>query len=215
MEQFIRVQGVAAPLLHDNIDTDLIIPSREITSPGKEGYGAKLLAPWRYETAADGTRREKADFVLNRPPFRHAVVLIAGDNFGSGSSREQAAWALRQFGLRAVLAPSFGAIFQNNCYRNGLLPIALARADVEALAAEAEGGQLRLTVDLERCLVLAADGRSWSFGVPASERQMMLAGLDAIGLTLRRQAEIDAFQRRDRQARPWIWLQRKTDRAGA
>jgi 3-isopropylmalate/(R)-2-methylmalate dehydratase small subunit len=215
MEQFIRVQGVAAPLLHDNIDTDLIIPSREITSPGKEGYGAKLLAPWRYETAADGTRREKADFVLNRPPFRHAVVLIAGDNFGSGSSREQAAWALRQFGLRAILAPSFGTIFQNNCYRNGLLPIALPRADVEILAAEAEGGQLQLSVDLERCCVSAADGRSWAFAVPASEREGMLAGLDAIGLTLRRQAAIEAFQRRDQAARPWIWLQPETDRTGA
>ncbi|HSV79203.1 MAG TPA: 3-isopropylmalate dehydratase small subunit [Ramlibacter sp.] len=207
MEQFTRVEGIAAPLLRDNIDTDLLIPSREMTAPGKEGYGEKLLAPWRYLTSDDGTRRENPEFVLNRAPFRQAKILIAGGNFGSGSSREQAAWALRQFGIRAVLAPGFGAIFQNNCYRNGLLPVVLPRADIETLAQQAEAGTLTLAVDLEQQRVEAPGGRSWPVQVPANEREMMLAGLDAIGLTLRRQAQITAFQQADRQRRPWIWLQ--------
>ncbi|KAF1046443.1 3-isopropylmalate dehydratase small subunit [Xylophilus sp.] len=206
MEQFTRVQGVAAPLLRDNIDTDLLIPSREMTTPGKEGYGEKLLAPWRYLPAHDGTRRENPDFVLNREPFRQAAFLIAGANFGSGSSREQAAWALRQFGLRVIVAPSFGAIFANNCYRNGLLPVALPRPEIEALAREAETGRLQLAADLEHDRLEASDGRQWPLQVPASERQMMLAGMDAIGLTLRRRAQIAAFQEADRRRRPWIWL---------
>jgi 3-isopropylmalate/(R)-2-methylmalate dehydratase small subunit len=206
MEQFTRAEGVAAPLLHDNIDTDLLIPSREMTSPGKEGYGEKLLASWRYLQTSDGTRLENPEFVLNRAPFRQARFLLAGSNFGSGSSREQAAWALRQFGFRAVLAPSFGAIFQNNCYRNGLLPVVLPRADIEALAEQAATGNLTLAVDLEQQRVEAPDGRQWPMHVPTSERVMMLAGLDAIGLTLRRQKQIKAFQKADQQRRPWIWL---------
>lgn len=205
MEQFIRIDGIAAPLLRDNIDTDLLIPSREMTSPGKEGYGEKLLASWRYLPNTGSERIENPDFVLNRPAFRHARFLLAGNNFGSGSSREQAAWALRQFGIRAVLAPSFGTIFQNNCYRNGLLPITLPRTDIQALAGEAETGDLVLTVDLERLRVKTPDGRTWPFQAPANERTMMLAGLDAIGLTLRNKARIDAFQATDKQRRPWIW----------
>ncbi len=208
MEQYIRECGLLAPLLRDNIDTDLIIPSREMTMPGKKGYGERLLAPWRYlpaEPDDDGARRENPEFILNREPFRQARFLVAGANFGSGSSREQAAWALRQFGIRGVLAPSFGAIFQNNCYRNGLVPVTLPRDDIERLAREAEGGGLAVEVDLEAMELRCEDGRHWPVSMPASEREMMLAGLDAIGLTLRRQAQIDAFQQADRQARPWIW----------
>jgi 3-isopropylmalate/(R)-2-methylmalate dehydratase small subunit len=207
MEQFIRITGIAAPLLRDNVDTDLLVPSREMTQPGRAGYGEKLLATWRYLPGSDGgMRRENPDFVLNRGPFRSAVVLIAGANFGSGSSREQAAWALRQFGFRAILAPSFGLIFQNNCYRNGLLPIVLPRADIEALATEAEDGRLELTVDLEREAVSASGDRHWPITIPASEREMMLRGLDAIGLTLQLQPRINTFQQADRVARPWVWL---------
>lgn len=206
MEQFTSVQGVAAPLLRDNIDTDLLIPSREMTKPGKEGYGEKLLTPWRYLPAQEGLRQENPDFVLNREPFRRAVFLIAGDNFGSGSSREQAAWALRQFGIRAILAPSFGAIFTHNCYRNGLLPVSLPRPEIEALALEAEGGRLQLVADLEHNVLEASGGRQWPLQVPASEREMMLGGMDAIDLTLRRKAQITAFQETDRAKRPWIWL---------
>lgn len=206
MEKFTRVQGIAAPLLRDNIDTDLLIPSREMTSPGKEGYGEKLLAPWRYATTGDGTRRERPEFVLNRAPFRHASILIAGANFGSGSSREQAVWALRQFGFRAVIAPSFGTIFQNNCYRNGLLPVVLPLSEVQRLGRAAESGALKLIVDLQLNRVERPDGEPLSFHIPTSERDMLLAGVDAIGLTLQRQAQLVAFQQTDRAQRPWIWI---------
>lgn len=205
MEQFVQVRGVAAPLMRANIDTDLIIPSREITAPGKEGYGEKLLAPWRYLPGAHGERSENPDFVLNQAPFRNAIVLITGENFGSGSSREAAAWAVRQFGFRCVIAPSFGTIFQNNCYRNGVLPVTLPPAEVEALAQEAISGALSLTIDLLECAVRHPSGRRLCFDVPPNERRMLLEGLDDIGLTLKRSGEIEAFQRTDRVARPWIW----------
>jgi 3-isopropylmalate/(R)-2-methylmalate dehydratase small subunit len=202
MEQFVRIEGIAAPLHRPNIDTDAIIPSREITLPGREGYGEKLFSPWRY---LEPDRRENPDFVLNRAPFRAATILIAGDNFGCGSSREMAVWALRQFGFRVVIAPSFGAIFRSNCLRNGILPVALPAATVAGLAARAEAGDLVLAVDLESCAVTTPDGASHVFAVEAREREMMLEGLDDIALTLRRKGEIEAFQARDREARPWIW----------
>ncbi len=222
MEQFVRISGIAAPLMRANIDTDLLIPSKEMTGTGKEGYGEKLLAPWRYLTASDAERQqdvliddpvvdpglqrvENPEFVLNRAPFRHASVLIAGANFGSGSSREQAVWALRQFGFRCVIAPSFGTIFRNNCYRNGVLPVELSVTQVQSLAEEAESGQLSLTVDLAECAIFYPDGRRLDFTVSPGERTMMLEGLDAIGLTLKRRDEIQGFERADRIARPWIW----------
>lgn len=205
MEQFIRLTGIAAPLMRANIDTDLIIPSKEITSPEREGYGVKLLAPWRYLPTSDGSLFENPDFVLNRRPFRKASILLTGENFGCGSSREVAVWAVRQFGLRCVIAPSFGTIFRNNCYRNGVLPVALPVDTVETLARAAEDGALHLTVDLERCAVIAPDGTIYPFTVPASEREMLLEGLDAVGITLKRIDEIRTFQQRDRARRPWIW----------
>ena len=210
MEQFIRVRGIAAPLLRDNIDTDLLIPSREMTSPGKEGYGEKLLSPWRYILEASGQRRENPDFVLNQAAFRTATFLVAGANFGSGSSREQAVWALRQFGIRGVIAPSFGTIFRNNCYRNGVLPIVQPESVVKELAAAAETGKLEMTVDLESRQVETSQGQVLTYEVPDSEREMLLAGLDAIGMTLKRQSQINSFQQADRRARPWIWLPENT-----
>lgn len=207
MEQFTTITGVAAPLQRSNIDTDLLIPSREITHTGKEGYGEKLLAPWRYLPGPAGQARiENPEFVLNQAPFRQAVVLIAGENFGSGSSREAAVWAVRQFGFRCVIAPSFGAIFRNNCVRNGVLPVMLPGAEVQALAERAAGGQLLLTVDLTESVIVDAQSTRIAFVVPPAERRMLLEGQDAIGLTLLRRAEIDAFQQSDRLARPWIWL---------
>jgi 3-isopropylmalate/(R)-2-methylmalate dehydratase small subunit len=202
MEQFVRIKALAAPLLRPNVDTDVIIPSREITSPSREGFGEKLFASWRY---LEPDRRPNPDFVLNRAPFDRAQILIAGENFGCGSSREMAVWAIRQFGFRCVIAPSFGAIFQANCYRNGVLPVVLPKADVEALGREAEAGALELEVDLEACTVTAPGDRVLAFAVGSPEREMLLAGLDAIGLTLKRRDEIAAFQARDRAARPWIW----------
>ena len=147
MEPFVRVEGIAAPLHRANIDTDAIIPSREITSPGREGYGEKLFSPWRY---LGPDRRENPDFVLNRAPFRAAPILIAGDNFGCGSSREMAVWALRQFGIRAIVAPSFGAIFRANCMRNGILPVVLPAATVAGARRAGRAGELVLEVDLGR-----------------------------------------------------------------
>jgi 3-isopropylmalate/(R)-2-methylmalate dehydratase small subunit len=202
MEQFVRLKALAAPLLRPNVDTDVIIPSREITSPSREGFGEKLFASWRY---LEPDRRPNPDFVLNRAPFDRAQILIAGENFGCGSSREMAVWAIRQFGFRCVIAPSFGAIFQASCYRNGVLPVVLPKADVEALAGNAEPGTLELEVDLETCTLSAPGGRTFRFDVARPEREMMLAGLDAIGVTLKRRDAILAFQARDRAARPWIW----------
>lgn len=202
MEALRRVEGVAAPLLRPNIDTDTLIPSREITSPGRDGYGEKLFAPWRY---LDAQRTENPDFVLNRAPFRQARILIAGENFGCGSSREMAVWALRQFGLRCIIAPSFGAIFRDNCVRNALLPVQLDASVVAALGAAAESGTLCLCVDLEAGEVIEAGGRRHRFAFDAVEREMLLTGLDAIDLTWQQRAQIEAFEAADRQRRPWIW----------
>ncbi|MCP3018614.1 3-isopropylmalate dehydratase small subunit [Cupriavidus basilensis] len=206
MEQFIQLKGIAAPLMRANIDTDLLIPSREINSPGRDGYGEKLLAPWRYEASGSGNgqRVERPGFVLNREPYRRATILLAGENFGSGSSREAAVWAVRQFGFRCVIAASFGAIFQSNCYRNGVLPVVLPANEIAVLAAEAEREVLELTVDLESCTVRHPQGRCLPFIVPPSERALLLEGLDAIGLTLKRRAEIGAYQAALREARPWV-----------
>lgn len=204
MEPFVRLTGVAAPLMRDNIDTDAIIPSRENQGVARTGYGEKLFSNWRY---TPGTRIEAPSFVLNRAPYRGAVILLSGRNFGCGSSREGAVWALRQFGIRCVVAESFGAIFRNNCVRNGLLPVALPMDAVAALAAavEASGGNAPVEVDLEALVVRAPGGVVHGFHVDPLERDMLLQGLDEIELTLRRSAEIRAFQKTDRLDRPWIW----------
>jgi 3-isopropylmalate/(R)-2-methylmalate dehydratase small subunit len=201
MEPFTLVTGIAAPLLRDNIDTDAIIPSRETQSVARTGYGEKLFANWRY---TPGTRIENPDFVLNREPYRQAKILISRDNFGCGSSREAAVWSLAQFGMRCVIAESFGNIFRNNCIRNGFLPVVLSADAITALVAQVETGA-QVTVDLQRCEVRAPDGQAWPFAIGALERDMLLEGLDEVALTLKRHAEIEAFQARDRRARPWIY----------
>ena len=205
MQAFTRIEGLAAVLMHDNIDTDVIIASRDITSPSRVGFADKLFGPWRYLGPGGA---ENPGFVLNRAPWRHANILIAGSNFGCGSSREMAVWALQQFGIRCVIAPSFGAIFRDNCVRNSLLPLALPAAQVAALAnraVAAEPAGLTLAVDLQSCTLMTDDGFSLEFEFAAHERQMMLAGLDAIDLTWQRRQQIDAFEAADRIARPWIW----------
>lgn len=202
MEAWTRIEGVAAPLLRPNIDTDIIIPSREITSPERTGYADKLFAPWRYL----GTdRRENPDFVLNREPFRAAQILITGENFGCGSSREMAVWALRQFGIRCIVAPSFGAIFRNNCVRNAVLPIELPAALVHRLGAVSEAHPKGWVVDLEACELAEPDGCAHAFTVDARERVILLSGLNAIDLTWQRRTQIELFERDDRLHRPWIW----------
>jgi 3-isopropylmalate/(R)-2-methylmalate dehydratase small subunit len=204
MEPFVRLEGVAAPMPIDNVDTDAIIPSRETQSTARTGYGEKLFANWRY---APGTRDVQSEFVLNRPRYARAQALVAGRNFGCGSSREAAVWALRQFGIRTVIAESYGAIFRNNCIRNGLLPVALPIAAVEALLDELqdEAQAPQLAVDLEACTVRSPSGVVHPFEIGALDREMLLEGADEIALTLKKRPLIEAFRTRDRAQRPWVY----------
>ena len=201
MDKFARLSGVAAPLPMVNIDTDQIIPKQFLKTIKRTGLGRHLFAPMRYR--ADGS--ENPDFVLNREPYRHARIIVAGDNFGCGSSREHAPWALRDFGIRCVIAPSFADIFRNNCFKNGILAITLERAAVERLLAAAGGGAATLAVDLERQVVSAADGDELRFEVDPFRKDCLLNGLDEIALTLQREDEIAAFEAAQRAAQPWLY----------
>ncbi|WP_414167424.1 3-isopropylmalate dehydratase small subunit [Streptoverticillium reticulum] len=197
------VRGIAAPLLRADIDTDAIAPSRvRITSLGKSGYAEALFANWRF----DARGREVPGFVLNQEPYRQACVLVTGPNFGCGSSRETAVWALRQSGFRVVIAPGFGAIFEANCFRNGLLPLTLPSREHRELVAEIfdTGSRPEVHVDLQRCQVQAVHGPVHRFDVDRRGRRLLLDGLDAIGETLLLAGSIEAFRSRDRIARPWI-----------
>jgi len=200
---FTTVTGPAAPLLRANIDTDVIIRIERLVGTAKAEMGAHAFEVWRRR--ADGS--EDPDFVLNREPFRGAPILLAGPNFGCGSSREGAVWALAGAGFRAVIAPSFSDIFANNALQNGLLPVVLPAEAVEALAAAMEQapGNARVTVDLERCLVVGPAGDAYRFEIDPARREALLAGLDDIGLTLRQAPAIAAWQAEDRAARPWVW----------
>ena len=204
METFTIVTGVAAPLLLPNINTDAITPMIAGRSLSAD-IGKLLFANWRYHP--DGS--EIADFVLNQPPYREAKILIAGANFGCGSSRERAVWALMRFGIRCVIAPSFADIFYDNAFQNGLLPLALPTAEHAALAdAVTQANEPVVTVDLERCVLMSPDGRTIAFTVPAERRVALREGLEEIQVILRMEGEIDAFQDKDRAARPWIYLDR-------
>ncbi|WP_421738095.1 3-isopropylmalate dehydratase small subunit [Caulobacter sp.] len=204
MDRFTTLTAVAAPLLRPNIDTDAIIPSREMKAVAKTGLSGGLFANWRY-TEVDA-RVENPDFVLNQAAFRKAPILLSGPNFGCGSSREHAVWALHEYGVRAIIAPSFGAIFQGNCIRNGILPVVLPETVVAALAAGAEAGSARLTVDLVEQAVVAADGTRHAFSVDPADRLMLLEGLDAVGLTLKRLDTIRRFETDHKSARPWLFI---------
>ncbi len=205
MEKFTEHNGIAAPLLRINVDTDAIIPSRELKRVSKEGFSEGLFAGWRY--AAQDSREPNPDFVLNKPQYQGVSILLAGDNFGCGSSREHAVWALKEFGIRSIIAPSFGAIFYNNCIRNGVLPIVLSDGMVSELAAQVEEDPLSrlIQIDLRQGLVTAPNGDTYAFDIDPGPRDMLLNGLDMIGLTLQHKAEIDAFQKQDRERRPWIY----------
>ena len=204
MEKFTRHSGVAAPILQDNIDTDAIIPSREMKAVSKHGLGEGLFAGWRYLTP--GGRDVNPEFVLNRPAYADTSILLSGTNFGCGSSREHAVWALKEYGIRAVIAESFGSIFFGNCTRNGILPVALGKDAIGLLAEDAAAAPQanRLTIDLER-LTVANGGESFRFDLEHGPREMLLQGLDPIGLTLRHEAAIDAFEENDRKLRPWAY----------
>ncbi|WP_424139755.1 3-isopropylmalate dehydratase small subunit [Roseomonas chloroacetimidivorans] len=201
MDHFTTLSGVAAPLMRANIDTDVIIRIERMTGATPEQMGPWALEALRFRE--DGS--EDPGFVLNQEPFRHAPILLAGANFGCGSSREGAVWALKYYGVRCVIAPSFGDIFYNNCFQNGVLPVVLPPEQVDGLAAQCTGGNARVTVDLERQVVTAPHGEAMPFEIEQLRREAMLLGLDDIGLTMRRLDQIAAFQARDRVARSWIW----------
>lgn len=206
MEKFITLTAIAAPLLRINVDTDAIIPSREMKRVSKQGLGDGLFAGWRYTTP--GSREENADFVLNQEPYRNAQIILSGVNFGCGSSREHAVWALSEWGIRCIIAPSFGAIFYGNCVLNGILPVKLDNSIVEDLARQVEANPTtnQITVDLEDCVVTAPDGSGYDFDIAPGDREMLIEGLDAIAATMKRDDEILAFQARDRIKRPWVYL---------
>jgi 3-isopropylmalate/(R)-2-methylmalate dehydratase small subunit len=204
MEKFTVLRAVAAPLLRENIDTDIVIPMHRLVGATKRSQiGGFAFEAWRFR--ADGA--EQPDFVLNREPYRRAEILLALDNFGCGSSREAAVWALQQKGFRAVLAPSFGDIFFNNCFQNGVLPVRLAADAIRAIASQVEADPARnlVTVDLVRQVVVAPDGGETGFTIDKLRRAALLDGLDDIGLTRTHEAAIVDFQTRDRARRPWIY----------
>ena len=204
MEKFSRHEGVAAPLLRSNVDTDAIIPSREMKRVSKEGLGEGLFADWRYLDVA--TREQNPEFILNQPGYQGASILLAGPNFGCGSSREHAVWALREFGFRAVIAPGFGAIFASNCLRNGILPLVLGEAQIAAIADWVAGGpqQNRVLIDLPAQQVQAG-GQVYAFEIEPGARRMLVEGLDAIALTQTRWSVIEAFHQQRRELRPWLY----------
>jgi len=204
MEKFTLLRAVAAPLIRENIDTDIVIRiERLVGATSKSALGRHAFESWRYR--ADGS--ENPDFVLNRAPYRQAQILLAGRNFGCGSSREGAVWAIQQQGIRAVLAPSFGDIFFNNCFQNGVLPVTIAEATIQAIAAQVETDPAKnlVTIDLAREVVTAPDGSETAFHVDRLRREALLEGLDDIALTQKRSADMAAFEARDRARRPWIY----------
>jgi 3-isopropylmalate/(R)-2-methylmalate dehydratase small subunit len=201
MQPFTTLTGIAAPLPLPNVDTDKIIPARFLKTILRTGLGKNLFDTLRY--LPDGS--ENPDFVLNKEPYRKAEILVAGPNFGCGSSREHAPWALLDFGIRCVIAPDFADIFFNNCFKNGILPIRLPQAVCDALAADAALGQnARITVDLERQVVVRPNGDEIRFEVDAFRKHCLLNGLDDIGQTMAHAPKIDAFEERRRAEQPWL-----------
>ena len=201
MDKFTTLTGVAAPLNMINVDTDKIIPKNYLKTIKRTGLGKALFAEMRYDEAG----REYPDFVLNKGPFRNATILVAGENFGCGSSREHAPWALLDFGIRSVISTSFADIFHNNCFKNGILPIVLKPEEVDVLMRDAEKGEnARITVDLEAQTVTSSDGEEFHFEIDAFKKRCLLEGLDDIGLTMENAAAIDAFESHVSVARPWV-----------
>ena len=201
MQAFTTLTGVAAPLPLANVDTDKIIPARFLKTIKRTGLGVHLFDTLRYDGAGD----ERPDFVLNQPAYRKAEVLIAHENFGCGSSREHAPWALLDFGIRCVIAPSFADIFHGNCFKNGILPIALPREVCDQLMEDAAlGGNARITVDLARQMVIRPNGEEIPFAIDAFRKHLMLNGLDDIGQTMQRATAIDAFETQRKQDASWM-----------
>jgi 3-isopropylmalate/(R)-2-methylmalate dehydratase small subunit len=202
MQPFKTLTGVAAPLPMVNVDTDAIIPKQHLKTIKRTGLGTALFEELRYDL--DGS--EKPDFVLNQPKYRGASILVTGANFGCGSSREHAPWALLDYGIRCVIAPSFADIFYNNCFNNGILPIVLPEEEVDALLREAaEADDPTFTVDLDRKVVVRPQGnRELPFELDDFGRHRLLEGLDQVGLTLKKQAAIKGFEEKQRLSQPWL-----------
>jgi 3-isopropylmalate/(R)-2-methylmalate dehydratase small subunit len=200
MQKFTKLTGVAAPLPIINIDTDMIIPKDYLKTIKRTGLGVGLFAEMRYKD--DGS--ENPDFVLNKPAWRKAEILVAGDNFGCGSSREHAPWALLDFGIKCVISTSFADIFYNNCFKNGILPITVSAEDLAKLMDDAErGSNATVTVDLEAKEIRGPDGGVITFDLDDFKRHCLLNGLDDIGLTLEKTSSIDRFEKANAEQRPW------------
>jgi 3-isopropylmalate/(R)-2-methylmalate dehydratase small subunit len=202
MDKFTVLTGIAAPLPLRNIDTDMIIPKQFLKTILRTGLGKSLFFEMRYDNA---TGKELPEFVLNKPQYRKAQILVTGDNFGCGSSREHAPWALLDFGIRCVIAPDFADIFYNNCFQNGILPIRLPQAEVDKLMDDASrGANATLTVDLEAQEIRGPDGGVIKFEIDPFRKHCLLNGLDNIGLTLEKDASIAAFEKSAAVSRPWL-----------
>ncbi len=201
MDKFTVLEGVAAPVRIINVDTDMIIPKQYLKTIKRTGLGKGLFSEQRYRD--DGS--ENPDFVLNKPAYRKAKIIVAADNFGCGSSREHAPWALMDFGIRCVISTSFGDIFYNNCFKNGILPIRVSPDDLDKLFDDADrGSNATLTVDLEKQEIRGPDGGTVKFEIDAHRKKCLLEGLDDIGLTKVKQGKIDSFEQQAKAERPWI-----------
>jgi 3-isopropylmalate/(R)-2-methylmalate dehydratase small subunit len=211
MQKFTLLNGLVAPLDRANVDTDAIIPKQFLKSIKRSGFGPNLFDEWRYldhgEPGKDNSKRPlNPDFVLNQPRYKGAQILLARENFGCGSSREHAPWALEDYGFRAIIAPSYADIFFNNCFKNGLLPIRLDAETVDELfKAVAANDGYKLTIDLERQTISAPDGKEYTFEVEAFRKHCLLNGLDDIGLTLQHVDEIKSYETKHRSAQPWLY----------
>jgi|TARA_B100001059_G_C17655308_1_gene486625 3-isopropylmalate/(R)-2-methylmalate dehydratase small subunit len=200
VEKFENVSGVAAPMPLVNIDTDMIIPKQFLKTIKRSGLGANLFDEMRYNR--DGS--EIAEFVLNKPAYRSAEILVAGDNFGCGSSREHAPWALKDFGIKVVISTSYADIFYNNCFKNGILPVILPKDAVDILMEDAKRGEnARISVDLENQTVSSTDGTKFSFDIDGFKKECLLDGLDDIGLTLKKEKSIESFEAAYAAKTPW------------
>jgi 3-isopropylmalate/(R)-2-methylmalate dehydratase small subunit len=213
MQPFVKLEGLVAPLDRANVDTDAIIPKQFLKSIKRSGFGPNAFDEWRYldhgEPGMDNSKRSlNPDFVLNQPRYQGASILLARENFGCGSSREHAPWALLDYGFRCIIAPSYADIFFNNCFKNGILPIVLDAAEVDTLFREVEANPgYQLLVDLEQQVVVSPSGQSFSFDVDAFRKHCLLNGLDDIGLTLQKVDQIKAFEARHKAAQPWLFNQ--------
>ena len=201
MEKFEKISGIAAPMPLINIDTDMIIPKQFLKTIKRSGLGVNLFDEMRYDDNGD----EIPDFVLNKPAYRSSEIIVAGDNFGCGSSREHAPWAIKDFGISCVIAPAFADIFYNNCFKNGILPITLPQDQVDVLMKDAEkGANARMEVDLVAQQITTSDGEVFSFEVDEFKKRCLLEGLDDIGQTFQKVAAIDSFEAKASVARPWV-----------